>query len=95
MYPKRCEYTPIMHQKRGINGVKRQKISGVVLLLLLHCLVRGVIGVRGVKTKGAGTYKYPTPFCIVRIYDACYSKRMTPTTMAMECIWSRRSVKGG
>lgn len=53
MYPKRCEYTPIMHQNRGINGVKRQKISGVVFLLLLHCLVRGVIGVRGVKTKGA------------------------------------------
>lgn len=53
MYPKRCECTPIMHQKRGINCVKRQKISGVVFLLLLHCLYRCETGVQCIKKKGA------------------------------------------
>ena len=61
MYPKRCECTPIMHQKRGINCVKRQKISGVRILLLLHGLYRCVTGVQCIKKKGAGQYKYPTP----------------------------------
>lgn len=56
MHPKRGECTPIMHQKWGVNCVKWQKISDVRILGLLHCLVRGVKGVRGVKMKGAVLY---------------------------------------
>lgn len=56
MYLKSRESPPLCTFLVVINIFNTHKISGVRILRLLHCLVRCVKGVRGVKMKGAVLY---------------------------------------
>ena len=87
---KKCINVPYFASNKRLSAV----LSGTYIsnLVLRGCLslFEGIIMVKRKVQHCLGT----APYMYVRKQDTYHSRRMTPMTMAMECIWSRRRVNG-